>query len=206
MLRDARRPAPRLADSVSRSRPRTSRTTPATRSADERYAAPTATTPSCVGLLGSTGRDLVVIHSPRQSPAAHSGLASACVPTDDGAVAKRADRAVPSKAARSTESGFLPAASELSPHLVGHVSASVARPPESSLDDRPGTRFPVLPSGLETIASIRSLRSPRAPAPVAWNRSSARCSLHAPRPSPPTPPFGCPVSPVFVGECASRIL
>src|SRR2546425_4860796 len=127
VLRDARRLAPRLAGSVSRSRPRTSRTTPATRSVDERYAAPTATTPSCVGLLGSTGRGPVVIHSPRPWPAAHSGLASACVPTDDGAVAKRADRAVPAKAARSTESGFLPASSELSPHLVGHVSVFLAQ-------------------------------------------------------------------------------
>src|SRR2546425_4528320 len=128
VLRDARRLAPRLAGSVSRSRPRTSRTTPATRSVDERYAAPTATTPSCVGLLGSTGRGPVVNRSPRPWPAAHSGLASACVPTDDGAAATPAGLAAPSQAARSTESGFLPAASELSPHLADHVSASVARP------------------------------------------------------------------------------
>src|ERR1700732_4777105 len=137
--------APRLAGSVSRSGPRTSRTTLVTRSVDERYAAPTATTRAPVGLLGSTARDLVVNRSPRPWPVAHSGLACACVPTDDGAATRTADLAVPAKAARSPESGFPSAASESIPHLADHVSVSLARLPESPPDDRPGIRFPTLP-------------------------------------------------------------
>src|SRR3984893_16808158 len=72
--------------------------------------------------LAPTARGLVVNRSPRPCPAAHSGLASACVPTDDGAATRLADPAANSKAARSTGSAFLPAASESTPHLADHVS------------------------------------------------------------------------------------
>src|SRR5271169_1757289 len=110
-----------------------------------RYAASTAAMRSCFVPLGSTGRCLVVDHSPRLSTAAHFVFASASLPTDDGAATKTADPEAPSKAAKSLESDFLPAASESNPHLADHVSASVARLRESVPDDRLGIQFPALP-------------------------------------------------------------
>src|ERR1700752_630762 len=126
---------------------------------------------SCFVRRGSTGRCLVGDHSPGQSTAAHFVFASACVPTDDGAVTKTADPVAPSKAARSPESGFLPIASESNPHLADHVSASVARLRESVPDGRPDIRFPVLPGDLKTTASIPWVRYPLALGLEAKNNS-----------------------------------
>ena len=69
--------------------------------------APTATPLSCFVRPGSTARDLVVDHSPKQSPAAHFVFASVCVPTDDDAATKPADLVAPSKAARSETPTFI---------------------------------------------------------------------------------------------------
>src|SRR5580704_17755916 len=134
---------------------------------------------SCFVRLGSTGLCLVVGHSLGQWTAMHFVFAFACVPTDDDAATRPADPGAPSKAARSPESDFLPAASESTPHLADHFSASAARLRESVLDDRPGIRFPVLPSDSETTASIRWLRYPLAPAAEARNKTPARCRLRA---------------------------
>ena len=87
-----------------------------------------------------------------------SVFACAAVPTGDGVRATLADPAVPAKAARSTENGFLPAALEVARHRAGDVSVCGVRPLESSLDDRPDSRFPAPPSGAKTISSIRLLR------------------------------------------------
>src|SRR6202030_92848 len=140
VLRLVRKLAPRLAGLISRSPPRTSRTSPATRFADMRYGAPRATMRSCFVRRGSTGQCLVVDHSPRLSTAAHFGSASACVPTDDDAATRPVDPAVPSKAARSPESDLPPAASESTPHLADRVSVFVVRRLESVPDDRLGIR------------------------------------------------------------------
>src|ERR1700730_3064187 len=156
--------------------------------------------------LAPTARGLVVNRSPRPCPAVHSGLASACVPTDDGAATRPADPAVPWKAARSTGSVFLPAASESTPRLADHVSACGARPPGSSRGDRPDIRFPTLPSGSQNTVSILSLGSPRALVLVVWNRSPARCSLRVPRSSPPVLLFRYPASRPLVVARVSRIL
>src|SRR6202041_476824 len=179
VLRDVGWLAPRLVGSVSRSPLRTFRTSLATHSADRRYGARAVMTRSCFVRPGSTGRDLVVDHSPRQSTAAHFGFASACVPTDGGAATKTADPAAPWKVTRSPESGLPPTASELTPHLADHVSASGVRQRESSPDGRPGIRFPVPPSGSQTTASIPWLRYPRAPGVAARNKTLARCRLRA---------------------------
>src|SRR5277367_4075859 len=61
-----------------------------------------------------------------------SVFACAAVPTGDGVRATLADPAVPWKAARSTENGFLPAALEVARHRAGHVSVCGVRPLESS--------------------------------------------------------------------------
>src|SRR5271170_2373336 len=99
------------------------------------------------------------------------------LPTDDDVRATLGDPAVPATAARSTENGFLPAALEVARHLAGHVSVCEVRPLESSLDDRPDSRFPVLPSAAKTTSSTPSLRSLRAPDLEAWNKTPARRCL-----------------------------
>src|ERR1700733_6425221 len=159
MLWDVPKLVPPLADLVFRSPHQTSRTRLATHSVDAPCVGPTTKTPAYLVLRNSTATDLAVARLPRQWPGARSALACASVPTDDGAAISRADPEAPWKAARSTESVFPPAASELNPRLADRVSASVARPPVCLLDDRPGIRFPTLPSGSETFASIQWLRS-----------------------------------------------
>src|ERR1700730_10974205 len=129
MLWDVPKLVPPLADLVFRSPHQTSRTRLATHSVDAPCVGPTTKTPAYLVLRNSTATDLAVARLPRQWPGARSALACASVPTDDGAAISRADPEAPLKAARSTESGFPPAASESNPHLADHVSASVARPP-----------------------------------------------------------------------------
>ena len=80
-------------------------------------------------LLGSTATGLAAARLPTQWPGARSALVFAFAPTDDDAVTRPVNLVAPSKAARSPESGFLPAPSESNPHHADHVSASVAHPP-----------------------------------------------------------------------------
>src|SRR5208282_5321033 len=206
LLRYARLLAPGLAGSASLWRSRTSRTSPATHCADEPYVARAATTRSRTARLDSTAKRLVVNHSPALSPAAHSVFVSACAPTDVGATTRLADPRVPSMAARSTESGFLPAAVGSGPHLADHVSVSVVRPLESSPDGQPGNRSPAPPSGSETIASFPLLQFLHAPALAASNKTPSRHCHCVPTsfPSPPRSLYRAP--PVFAGERANRIL
>src|SRR5580658_2014372 len=161
---------------------------------------------SCLVPRGSTGPCLVVGHSPEQWAAMHFGFASAGGPTDDHAATRTADPVAPGKASRSPESGFPPAASESSPHRADHVSASGARLLESSPDDQPGIRFPALPSGSQTTASIPWLPCPHAPGVEAWNKTLAPCCLRASESHSRPLPLRCPASPTFAGERASHIL
>src|ERR1700692_2684201 len=117
-----------------------------------------------------------------------------------------ADTEAPSKAAKSTESGSPPSASESNPHLADHVSASVARPPVHSLGDQPGIRFPARPSGSKTIASIHWLQSLLALGVEACNKTPARCCLRASESDSQSLPLWCPASLAFAGEHASHIL
>jgi hypothetical protein len=71
---------------------------------------------------------------------------SAVVPTDDGARATLGDPVVPAKVAKSKENGFR-ATLRAARHLADRASVCRVRPLESSPDDLPDSRFPVLPSG-----------------------------------------------------------
>jgi hypothetical protein len=136
--------APRLVASGFRFPLPCSCTSPATRCVDKRHEAATARRRPSLARRSSTDQDLVVIHSLRQWPAARFVCAFVCAPTDAGAAAEHADRAVPSLVARSPENAFPPAASESNPRRAGHVSVSEAPPLESWLDGRPGIRSPTL--------------------------------------------------------------
>src|SRR5580692_733019 len=101
------------------------------------------------------------------------------------------------------ESVLLPAVTGANPHLADHASVFVARPLESLPDDPPDIRSPVLPSGSQTTASIRWLRSPHAPAAEAGNRTLARCSLRASESFSLLLPCWCPASPTSARDCAN---
>src|ERR1700733_8018825 len=112
---------------------------------------------------------------------------SACVPTDDGAVATHADLAVRLKASKSMESGFRLGASVAMPHPVDHSFVCVVQPRGSLADDPFDAQSPVLPAVLRTSTSIPSLRSRRGPGVEVRNRIPAPSLLRASGSSPPTP-------------------
>src|ERR1700678_11131 len=201
-----RSPARSSTRSVVRSLLRTWRTSPATHCADERCAWSEATRRWLLARFHSKANFLAVNHSPGQSPAAHSVSGFAVVPTDDGARATLGDPAVPAKVAKSKENGFRPATLKAARHLADHASVCGVRPLESSPDDRPDSRSPVLPSGAKTTSSIRLLRYLHAPDLEAWNKTPARCRLRAPESGSQFPLSRCLASPTFAGEHANHIL
>ena len=143
------------------------------RSADGWHGEATARTRSRVGLLGSTASCRVADRDSVPWLAAYSALASASVPTDDGAAIVCADRVARSKASKSRESDFLPVASAATPRPADRVSVCVSPPCESSPDDPLGNRSSAPPSAPETSASIRWLRSLPGPGPAVRHRTPA---------------------------------
>src|SRR6202167_2905805 len=149
---------------------------------------------------------------PRRKPFASAIACSAfCIlvrrrTTDDGARATLGDPAVPSKAAKSKENGFRPATLKAARNLADRASVGGVRRLESSPDDLPGSRSPVLPSGAKTTSSIRLLRYLHAPDLEAWNKTPARCRLRAPESGSQLLPSRCRASPTFAGERANHIL
>src|SRR6202167_4211081 len=154
------------------------------------------------------------LHSelPRRKPFARAIACSAfCIlvrrrTTDDGARATLGDPAAPSRAARSTESGFRPTTLKAARHLADHASVGGVRRLESSPDDQPDSRSPVLPSGAKTISSIRSLRCLHVPDRAAWNKTPSPFRLRAPESGSQPLRSRCPASPTFAGEHANHIL
>src|ERR1700691_2610701 len=149
---------------------------------------------------------------PRRKPFASAIACSAfCIlvrrrTTDDGARATLGDPAVPSKAAKSKENGFRPATLKAARHLADRASVGGVRRLESSPDDQPDSRFPVLPSGAKTTSSSRSLRCLLVPDRGASNKTPAHFRLRASDSRAQLLPSPGLASPTFAGEHANNIL